>query len=222
MTDVASLGARQRVAVVVGMLMVVGASDTTAAPCGQPVTEPPALEVVTRVGPTTLRRVSSERLARGWRSSSRHRVAGRVLGMTVWRLKGEASMDATTVGDGCLTVTSVQAEITLLQEVRIDRRYRPGSCQDRQIRAHEDEHVRYNRDGFRSLQPTARALLADRLTGIGGRTLAADTADTMLGKWLAEATDAVGRELERQTSARHGNLDTPASYRRWLSACSNW
>lgn len=184
----------------------------------------PRVEVAASVAPLTVRRVASPTLQPGATASSRHRVGGRVLGTTGYEVALRVELDSARlpIGPDCHRLRAARLTATLRQEVRIDRRYAPGSCEARRIRAHEDRHVAIDRDAFLRLAPQAEGRFAAALAPLGQRARQHSALQAEVDAQLRAVGGWLVAELARLTRAQHRALDTPDSYRRWLGGCGNW
>jgi hypothetical protein len=107
--------------------------------------------------------------------------------------------------------------------VYIDRRYRAGTCQYRQIRIHELRHVEIYRRQLGHFAPLIRGRLkeaAARLKPVFLKNpgVAADR----VGKRLAAKIKNLVDQLHRATDTDNGRIDSPASYARIKKRCRSW
>lgn len=125
----------------------------------------------------------------------------------------------------CVILQKVDASWKMSElTVYVAREYPEGSCQYREIRAHEDEHVRINQYTMRRFAPVletrlrdAAAALAARWDKKGGR----DAMEAMTGE-LKAAGAAVIAEFQAELRKGHAAIDTPEGYRAAARKCDRW
>ena len=112
---------------------------------------------------TRYTRSDLKRMARRLAASG-SRASGHPLGLTVaeFRLDMRTSAKVYPLGGGRYCALPVKVDFTVGYPrfvVYVDRRYRPGTCQSRQIRDHETQHVAVYRRQLTRYAPQMRARL---------------------------------------------------------------
>lgn len=130
-------------------------------------------------------------------------------------------------GDGraCVMLDRVTASWRIVGlTVDIAREYAPGTCQYREVKVHEEEHVRINQYTLKQFAPVlearlkrAAAAMAPRVGGKGG-----DEAMAAMAGELKAAGSEVLAEFQAELRKRHGAIDTPESYREVSRKCDRW
>ncbi|MGH9940716.1 MAG: hypothetical protein ACREAM_31100 [Blastocatellia bacterium] len=120
-----------------------------------------------------------------------------------------------------VTVTPLFRSIT----VYIAAGYAAGSCEYRETRAHEDEHVRVDRELLEQYAGRLRAALVFSHIPTQETPLSAASAEegeqrteTLLRGTLQPVYD----ELRRRLHEANNDLDTPANYAQVHARCRNW
>jgi hypothetical protein len=135
-------------------------------------------------------------------------------------LRREVRLETAADGAGCVRLRAVRVTIASHTEVLVDRRFAEGSCQQRAILAHENEHVRVFREAAAHYAPRIAAALQETpmpavgATAEGARETYRRAIQSAIAPWL----DAIrGR-------AQEGNdrLDTPEGYARVFRRCPSW
>ena len=131
-----------------------------------------------------------------------------------------------TRGDGrvCLEGLDLDGEVAVDPvTVHIARRYAPGSCPYRVVRAHEMEHVAIWRRFADRVTPVVRSGLraaAGELNGYCARSSGA-----LQRQVKARLSDAMGvavRSVYRRARAEHAEIDSDGSYAALSGRCEDW
>jgi len=146
----------------------------------------------------------------------------RLLGLTVnqYDLRIEVAFHRTN--DSCAVFESATIAAAPEIEVLADRRFKAGSCQQRAIIDHENEHVRVFREAIAYYEPAMedtlrRAKLPSALP-IGPSSDPESAYAAMIHHILAPVLDAV---LAR-TKAANNLIDTPQHYSAVFRRCDSW
>ena len=107
--------------------------------------------------------------------------------------------------------------------VYVSREYPEGSCEYDAISAHEEEHVRINREVLQAYEGKFKAALARVLQG--KKAIFAHTKDEARRAYLRELrrqVDSVASEMASERNRRNGAIDSEDNYRRLMAPCANW
>lgn len=110
------------------------------------------------------------------------------------------------------------------QTIYVNRDYAPGSCQYRTIVAHEQQHVKRNRDAVTGYLPKMRRTLARVARGkpfirvLGTERQARDAYVLFLRGQL----EPILRDMEAARQRANAAIDTEESYRALLRRCETW
>lgn len=124
----------------------------------------------------------------------------------------------------CLALARIEAS-WIQTKVRVDvaREYKPGSCQYREVKAHEMEHVRLTRERFQAQVPrlelALRQLLADTPPMV---VTDPEQAANRLTERLMARLQPLLAEFKAETGRANAAIDTPESYRAVSARCENW
>jgi hypothetical protein len=107
--------------------------------------------------------------------------------------------------------------------VYIDRRYRTGTCQYRQIKAHEQRHVDVYRRQLRRFAPLVRGRLKEAAARLKPVFVERpDKAADLIQKRLKRKIDGLVDQLQKATDTDNGRLDTTRNYTRIQKRCRSW
>ncbi len=120
-----------------------------------------------------------------------------------------------------LTVSFRYTELSVF----VSRDYAEGTCEARQILAHEMDHVAAHRRAYLKY----KALLEKRLRNLGlptpknpRRYASMDQAQKIIGEKLRKATTGLYDAFKRELVASNAALDTPQNYRAIQKRCKGW
>ncbi|HSV28630.1 MAG TPA: hypothetical protein VLL76_03700 [Candidatus Omnitrophota bacterium] len=128
-------------------------------------------------------------------------------------------------GRTCMALKEVQATWRMTDlVVDVAAEYRPGTCQYREVRAHEDQHVRFNRDTFLEHAPRMEARLKTVAHDMRPTITDLDPERTMqaMAERLSHAAGEVQASFEAAIAARHATIDTAESYKAVSRRCDKW
>lgn len=132
-----------------------------------------------------------------------------------------------TFGDGraCVMLERLTASWKIIElTVDVAREYAPGTCQYREVLAHEDEHVRINRYTLSQFAPMLEARLrraAAAMTPRWDRKGSREAMESMTRELKAAGAEVLA-EFQAELKKRHGAIDTPESYREVARKCDRW
>ncbi len=107
--------------------------------------------------------------------------------------------------------------------VYVSRDYPEGSCEYDVILAHEDEHVRLNREVLKAYEGKFKQAIARVLAG--KKSIFAHqqgAARAAYVKELERQLNPVVAEMAAARNRKNGAIDTQDSYRRLMAQCTNW
>ncbi|WNJ98754.1 hypothetical protein L2D14_12855 [Thalassospiraceae bacterium LMO-JJ14] len=124
----------------------------------------------------------------------------------------------------CARLTDVDAELGYNKfKVYIARKFRPGTCAHRSIRAHEMTHVAVFRQALDQFYPRLQRRLQRAVHEIDTiRTSSPDNAATYLRKRLSATIQPLFLEMNRELDRNNARLDTPERYRHEQALCPEW
>lgn len=128
-------------------------------------------------------------------------------------------------GRHCMALARLDAH-WIQTKVRVDvaREYRPGTCQYREVHAHEMEHVRLNRESFLSQVPRLEAELR-RVAGETRPFVVGDDpnlAASRLTESLMARLQPLLAQFKAETARANAGIDTPESYQAVSARCESW
>lgn len=128
-------------------------------------------------------------------------------------------------GRHCVGLGRVEAEWKISSVlVDIASEYRPGGCNYRVILQHEDEHVAFAHQSYRTWTPRIEATLRDAVARVkpsiasGNPRQIAYAVTARLMQALQPAFDGFRAELRSENAS----IDTPANYRLVNGRCPKW
>ncbi|MEO0391790.1 MAG: hypothetical protein AAF213_00930 [Pseudomonadota bacterium] len=126
-------------------------------------------------------------------------------------------------GDTCVWVQAVQVNLSLHSMIYIARELQRGSCDYRELLAHEQQHVAIDREVVTKYRPELRAHLERELINMGAVGPVpvdfARAAQTELISKVGALVDEKVSELHQERDARQQALDSPEEYARLNAAC---
>lgn len=214
------------VALAVGLLR---ATAATADICPSYV-QAPQVTLTVNSGKVIYSRVASRRELHDLRRQHGKVVAldTEVVGLTVTDLSHAMQVQVETrpVGQGrsCAYLRKVDATVGYDQiRVFIARDYRPGSCPDSAILAHENRHVAVFRGTLARFGPNLRQALEGTARQQGPLVVgpAADAVATFQAR-LSQAIGPLFMQMNREMERANAVIDSPASYASDQSRCADW
>jgi hypothetical protein len=163
----------------------------------------------------------------GWKSSRAWQNPGLTKGShelkTDFRLSGQ---QRTGTRGACVWVEDLTVIFRYTElEVFVSRDYADGSCEARQILAHEMDHVAVHRRAFLKY----KASLERRLSNMGlptprspGRYASMNEAQRIIGDKLQKATTGLYDAFKRELIVGNAALDTPQNYKAIQKRCRGW
>jgi hypothetical protein len=122
----------------------------------------------------------------------------------------------------CTALSKVTARFAIpTATVRIDRRYRPGSCEYSAVLEHEQEHVRITRETLQRWEDRMRQQLASALTSWRDRWLPA-AVEREIKAAVDHAIANLVRQIQADADRQHAAIDMPAAYENVRRRCSGW
>lgn len=127
-------------------------------------------------------------------------------------------------GGYCGWTTAVDADLGFdVITVHVARRYRPGTCQFKTIKRHEDRHVAVFRRALDTHAPRFRTALRAAVAQLGtvetaNANLAADRLKRMLTSRIRPVFRAIDADINRENAA----IDTRESYETDRKRCPSW
>jgi len=161
----------------------------------------------------------------GWRNAGYWQNPGLTRGghelKTDFRMSGSQGPGGTCAWVEDLTITFDYDEL----EVYVSSDYADGTCEERQILAHEMDHVAVHRRAYQKHQ----AALKKRLLSLGlpspshpkrYRNMA--EAQRLVSAALKRVTESEYAAFKREITVENARLDTPQNYRAVQRRCSHW
>ncbi len=153
---------------------------------------------------------------------------GHPLGLTVTEFhRGmKTQVSIAPLGKNRFCAVPVKVEVTIGYPefiVYIDRRYRTGTCQYRQIKIHEQRHVDIYRRNLHHFAPLIRGRLKDAAARLKPAYVSQPAAAAnLIQQRLKTKIDALVDRLQQATDADNGRIDTASSYGRIQKRCRSW
>ena len=150
------------------------------------------------------------------------------LGLTGGTLASQTDLRLSLVErpSGAVCGTVIAATVTLGIEhlmVSVARDYPGGSCEYEVIVRHEAQHVDIH---YRTLDEYAPRIERELARAVKARPVAMGFDSAELRETFTRRTDVTQlpsfKAMLQTLSKRHGEIDTPESYRRARAECSNW
>ena len=127
-------------------------------------------------------------------------------------------------GSTCVWVQAVQVNLSLHSMIYIARELQRGTCEYRELLAHEQQHVAIDREIMNKYRAELRAYLERELIGAGVvgpvPVNLARNAQSDLVNSVGRLVDSKIQDLHRERDARQQALDSPEEYARLNAACS--
>ncbi len=152
------------------------------------------------------------------------------LGLTVARLNVSGHGDPFLVQDGikaCVGLHKIRVKIGYdMLDVYIDKKYRPGTCEYRVVKDHEDYHVRVAKEAVYFFRPDVEKALrraVNRLKPVVVRSQA--EVQPAFEKQFQQVMDEVRpviQHINDKIAEKNYEIDTPESYRETTALCSHW
>jgi hypothetical protein len=122
----------------------------------------------------------------------------------------------------CTALSEVTARFAIpTATVRIDRRYRPDSCEYSAVLEHEQEHVRVARETLDRWGDRIRQQLESAVTSWRDRWLPA-AVEWEIKAAIDQAIAGIVRQIQTDADRQHAAIDMPAAYEKVRRRCSGW
>jgi len=169
-------------------------------------------------------------LERLQRSRGRHAAKGnwRILGLTLTDFKYaiKTSARVISISGGRYCAQPVSYDLTIGYSdflVFIDRKYRPGSCEYRAIRNHEDAHVALYRGYLTRYLPTIKRQAQAAAAGVPSVIVSTpDLGAKYIQDQMTRLIAPLVQKLNREADVSNARIDTPKSYRNVQMLCDKW
>jgi len=153
------------------------------------------------------------------------------MGLTVTELKQNLRADTKVIplrdGTFCVALDTIHIDLGFPRiDIYIDKKYRPGTCNYRVIKTHEEYHARVQQEGLKFFEPKIRKAFQ-----IAARKLKSEQAfsesqvhalaESMLGRVMKDVKptmDFVQKRLREENMV----IDTPESYEAETKKCPSW
>lgn len=123
----------------------------------------------------------------------------------------------------CVAPTTIEVTVHYPDTtVFIARRFEPGTCQYRVVRAHEDEHVRINRTALEAATGPIREAVRATADGWGWRHGEPETLRQAFQEEMRAALDGPLGDMRERRRQGNAEIDTLASYRALTAQCPDW
>lgn len=127
----------------------------------------------------------------------------------------------------CVGVTKINFEIGFDKfNVYIDNKYRPGTCERRVIKEHEDEHVTIYKEGMRFFAPDIKKAIRKAVKELKPQEV---NSQAMAQKIFEEQAKQVVKKVQpllnhinKKLEEKQSMIDTPQSYAKTSKKCKNW
>lgn len=153
------------------------------------------------------------------------RNAGVTRSRTEVRIEPRYRLASYPDGRVCVMLEALRATWQVVDlTVDVASEYAPGSCQYREVRAHEDEHVRITGYTLRQFGPILKARLERAAAASVPRWDRAGSRDAVerMTRSLSAAGSEVLAEFQADLKRRNAAIDTPESYREVSKRCKTW
>ena len=152
------------------------------------------------------------------------------VGLTVARMNIQANGTPQMKGNGrksCVGIKDITFEIGFDQiDVYIDRKYKPGSCEYKIVKEHEDHHAQLSRQAMIFFKPDIEKALRTSLKNYRPRYVhskrQAEQVAQRQFEQLVEDVRPVIDHVNKVLAQKNAAIDTPASYRQVTAQCDNW
>jgi hypothetical protein len=179
-----------------------------------------------RAIPAINNRVSQRRLAR---KSGQRGYHAQTIGLTESGLFAKVFTTFTLQSSNrskktCVTPESIRLEYGFGKTpVLIDRRYRPGSCEYRAVLAHEMAHIQIMNDKSRGYSSWVRRKITQKVGTVKPvLTKRPRRVQKKMAAQMKKMAASLINRISKSLAVAHQVIDTPESYRRTQSQCSNW
>jgi hypothetical protein len=149
----------------------------------------------------------------------------RLLGLTVnqYDVRIDVAVDRSReTGGRCATLQNVTITAAPDLEVLVDGRFKSGSCQQRAIIQHENEHVAVFREALAYYEPA----MADALRRAKLPTALPDLADRdpagSYSTMIRDVMDPILDAVRDRTQEANNRIDTPSHYAAVFRRCASW
>ena len=125
-------------------------------------------------------------------------------------------------GGECTALNKVLAHVAVSTlTIRIDRRYRPGSCEYSAILDHEQEHVRITRETLKHWEDRMRRQFESAVKSWRDRWLPS-SGQQRIKAAIDQAIAELVRQIQADADRQHAAIDMPAAYEKVQRQCSGW
>ncbi len=152
---------------------------------------------------------------------------GAILGLT--RRNDQVSLrvraDSVSLPDGriCIWAEDIQAMVGDPEmDVYVAANYQVGTCEYNVVLQHENQHVAINRSVLQAYAPRIGAGLREAVHRLFPMITTHREDLQRLPDILIDAIRPVWGSMQRELRERNGTIDTPESYRRTATLCTNW
>ena len=155
-----------------------------------------------------------------------------VLGLTIAPFVNDLSFEIvshTKENTLCVFIKTVHYKIGHpKQDVWIDSRYSPGSCEYDTIMEHENQHVKYNNLAMKRYRRRFTLTVKQEFRNVSPLQIRNDEfAAQRIEYWLSKQKDipylkALDQEMNQLLDLKHGHIDTDHNYERTERLCDNW
>jgi hypothetical protein len=122
----------------------------------------------------------------------------------------------------CTALSKITAQFAIpTATIRIDRRYRPDSCEYSAVLEHEQEHVRITRETLQRWEDRIRQQLESAVTSWRDRWLPA-AVEREIKAAIDHAIADLVRQIQADADRQHAAIDVPAAYEDVGRRCSGW
>lgn len=157
-------------------------------------------------------------------------VSPNTVGLTVSKLKLSVQGKPHIQQDGrraCVGIKDVVFDMgyeTL--DVYIDRRYKPGSCEYKEVKAHENYHVAVSNQAMAFFKPDLETALKKAVSKMRPEFVysneeAGRVAKRQFDQVLKEVQPVVDH-INKKIAEKNYAIDTPESYQSTTARCQNW
>jgi hypothetical protein len=148
-----------------------------------------------------------------------------VLGLTLNRydLRIGIEVESTRVESGyCAHLRAATITLAAQPEILVDGRYTAGTCQQRAILDHENEHVAVFRGALSRAAPAIDAMLRGGALPSALRVAARADAQTAYARAIDAALEPAFAAIRSRAQQDNSRLDTPANYAEVFRRCAAW
>ena len=129
----------------------------------------------------------------------------------------------------CIFVTEVRFVFGYdKQEVLIDKRYAPGTCEYQVIMRHENLHVQFNNSGAERFKPRFKQVIRQEFHRVAPLELSNRRPKAQqIQQWLYSLReipylDQLRKDVRKLQDLHHNRIDSDHNYKRENKLCKNW